>query len=94
MENIILTFLGAFIWALFGYLARQGKEAFEPKKLLSTFLAAIVVAVLSVGWSIPEETGELFFVIFLARTGGVVIIDKFLKAFWRRWLKDHFPWLD
>lgn len=94
MENIILTFLGALIWAVFGYLARQEEEAFEPTKLVSTFVAAVVVAILSVAWGIPTETGETFFIVFLARTGGVVFIEKLLKAVWRRWLKQYFNWID
>lgn len=94
MDNIVLTFLGAFVWAIFGYLSRQPEEAFEPKKLFSTFLAGVVVAILTVTWAIPSETGETFFVIFLARTGGVIFIERLLKAVWRRWLKKYFDWID
>lgn len=94
MYNLILTFLGAFVWALFGYLSRQPEEAFEPKKLISTFVAAIVVTILLLVWDIPEATGELFFIIFLARTGGMVFIEKAIKAIWRRWLKKYFDWIE
>lgn len=89
MDNIVLTFLGAFVWALFGYLSRQPEEKFEPTKLVSTFVAAIIVAIMSVGWSIPEETGEAFFRIFLAQTGFIIFIERALKAFWRRWIEDN-----
>ena len=86
--NVFFTFLGAFIWAMFGYLSRQGDEKFQPEKLLSTFLAAALVAFLTIQWGIPDDVGGQMFEIFFMRSGIVAIIDKIIKAVWRRWLKD------
>lgn len=93
--NMILTFVSAFIWALFGYLSRLPKdEAFKPEKLVTTFLAAIVVVFLSTMWNIPVEIGEEIFTIFLVQTSLIVFIERILKTIWRRWVGPLFGWVD
>ena len=84
------TFLSALIWSIFGYAAKQPEESFEPEKIVSTFIAAFIVAFLSVMWNIDVETGEQMYVIFFLRGGLVAYLEKALKAIWRRWLHDIF----
>jgi len=86
---MIKAFIGAFLWAVFGYLSRQGDEDFQPEKLLSTILAAVVVAFLDVAYGIDPETGELLYLYYLLKTGIVGVIDKFIKTIWRRWLRQY-----
>lgn len=87
---IIQTFVAAFFWAVFGFLARQPEEKFDPEKIVSTGIAAVVVAFASVAFQIEPDTGEQIFVLFFVRGGLVAYLEKALKAIWRRWLKDIF----
>lgn len=86
MMDIVLikTLIGAFLWAIFGYLSRQDDEEFQPEKLLSTLLAAMTVAILYVGWGIEPDIGENIFLYFIVKTGVIGVIDKLLKFMWRR----------
>lgn len=86
----IQTFIAAFFWSIFGFLGRQPDENFEPEKLFSTFLAAVVVAIASVAFQIEPDTGEQIFVLFFVRGGLVAYLEKAFKAIWRRWLHDLF----
>ena len=76
----ILTLISAVIWAVVGYLAKQEDEAFSPGKLFFTFVAAAIVAVLSVGWQVPEEMGYQFYLYLLERSGLVGVVYKALRA--------------
>jgi len=97
MYEIILlkTLFSAFLWALFGYLARQEDEDFKPEKLVSTLVAAIIVSTLQVTYGIDPETGELITLYFVFKTGMIGVIDKLIKVIWRRsGLKDLYDNLD
>lgn len=91
----VQTFIAAFFWAVFGFLGRQPEEKFEPEKIISTFIAAFVVAFASVVYQIKPDTGEQIFVLFFVRGGLVAYLEKALKAIWRRWLhKIFYDWMD
>jgi len=78
--NTLLTLLSAVVWAMVGYLAKQEDEAFSPGKLFFTFVAAVVVACLAVGWQVPEEMGYQFCLYILERSGLVGVVYKALRA--------------
>ena len=87
------TIFSAVLWVMVGWLGKQDVEAFDGKKLFSTFLSAIIIAVLLVGWDIPTEMGEQAFEFLLLRPGLVTFLDKLLMALYRRsglrkWLED------
>ena len=84
----VKTFISAFLWALFGYLSRQGDEAFEKSKLMSTVISALTVAFLEVMWGIDPGTGETIVVYFIIKMGVIGAFDKIYKALWRRYFKD------
>jgi len=81
---IIKTLFYAFLWAVFGYLSRQTDEGFQPEKLLSTLLAATIVALLNVFWGIDPEIGENAYLVFIVKPGLIGVIDKLIKVIWRR----------
>ena len=92
---VVKTLLSAFLWALFGYLSRQEDESFQSDKLLSTLVAAIIVSILQVAYTIEPETGELIALYFVFKTGFIGVIDKLIKVIWRRTgLKDWWNNLD
>ena len=94
MYDAAMALISAIIWAVFGYLMNKEEEDFELEKLVSTFLAALFVALLSTTWSIPVEVGDQFFGIFLVRTGLVVFIERILKTLWKRFGAPLFNWVD
>ena len=87
--QIFQVFFSAFLWALFGVLSKQDEEAFEPAKLLSTIVAALIAAFLQVMYGIDPDTGEQIVTYFIFKTGAIAVIDKLVKVVWRRWLG---PW--
>ena len=82
--DVLRALVGAFLWAVFGFLSRQEDEAFQPEKLLSTLLAAGVVAFLGVAWGVDPGVGEDVFTYFVVKTGFIGVVDKLLKFMWRR----------
>ena len=87
--QIFQIFISAFLWALFGVLGKQDDEAFEPAKLLSTIVAALIASFLQVVYGIDPDTGEQIVTYFIFKTGVIGVIDKLVKVVWRRWLG---PW--
>jgi len=86
MVNVVIVraLIGAFLWAVFGYFARQEDEAFMPEKLLSTVLAGGLVAFLGVVWGVDPGVGENIYLYFVVKTGFIGVLDKLLKVVWRR----------
>jgi len=92
---ILKTLFYAFLWAIFGYLSRQPDEEFQPEKLLSTLLAATIVAALNVIWGIDPDIGENIYLVFVVKPGLIGVIDKVIKVLWRRTgLQDWWKNLD
>jgi len=81
---VLKTLVSAFLWAVFGYFSRQEDEAFQPGKLLSTVLAAGLVAFLGVAWGVDPAVGESIYLYFVVKTGVIGVIDKLIKVVWRR----------
>lgn len=75
--NIIIPMI---VWTAIGYLGKQPDEAFDKGKIFFTFVAAFIVAILGVGWNIPEELGIQFYEYLLYRSGFVGIVYKILRA--------------
>lgn len=92
---LIVSLLSATVLAIFGFLKRQPEESFKPEKLVSTYVAAVFVAVLTVGWKVPTEQAEEMFLLFVVRSGLIVYIERGLKALWRRWIHEPFEkWME
>lgn len=81
--NAVLTLISAVMWAMVGYLAKQEDEAFSPEKLFFTFFAAVIVSILTVGWSVPSELGQQFYEYLLYRSGLVAVTYKAIKAVYK-----------
>lgn len=94
MSEILTTILSLFaatIMATLGYLKSKGDEDFKPEKLISTYLAALVVAVLLVGFKVPVETGDQLFYYFVMQSGAIVYIERIFKFIWRTYILPHIP---
>ena len=81
--NALFTLLSAVVWATVGYLGKQPEESFSSGKLFGTFIAAIIVAILAVGWQVPEEMGVQFYVYIVERSGLVGVVYKALKVVYK-----------
>jgi len=87
----ILSLFAATIMAALGYLKSRGEEDFQKEKLVSTYLAALLVAVLFVGFKVPVETGDELFYYFVMQSGAIVYIERILKFIWRTYILPYIP---
>ena len=93
-SSTAFTFISALIWAIFGYLSRQPEEKFEPQKLFSTIVSAIIVAIIVVAFKLEPQTAEELTFTFLFQTTAIIYIERIFKTMWRRWLKELIdPWI-
>ena len=87
----VLSFIAATIMAALGYLKSMTDEDFQKEKLVSTYLAAGVVALLFVTFKVPVDTGSELFYYFIMQSGAIVYIERILKFIWRKYILPHIP---
>ena len=87
----ILSLFAATAMAALGYLKSMSEEKFQKEKLVSTYLAALIVAVLSVGFNVQAEVGDELFFFFIMQSGAIVYIERILKFIWRTYILPHMP---
>ena len=89
--TVVLSAIAATIMAALGYLKSMGDEDFQPEKLISTYLAAFVVAILLVAFNVPTATGSELFYYFVMQSGAIVYIERTLKFIWRTYILPYIP---
>ena len=89
--TVIFSAIAATIMAALGYLKSMGDEDFQKEKLISTYLAAFVVAVLLVAFNIPTATGSELFQYFVMQSGAIIYIERVFKFLWRTYILPHMP---
>ena len=81
--NTILTFVGAFLWFVIGYLSRLPDEEFKPEKIFKTIVAALLVGGLVVIFGTPEQEA-LTVQGVVERIGAIVVLERAYYAILRR----------
>jgi len=89
--EIFSTFLFAFIMVILGYAKNSGEEGFEPNKIVSTFIAAIIVAILEVGFGLDTQVSGDVLNYFFLKSGIVVAIERVLKYLWNVLIAPSIP---
>jgi len=90
-STIVLSGIAATFMAALGYLKSLPEESFQKEKLVSTYLAALVVAVLFVGFKVPVGTGDELFFYFITQSGAIIYIERIFKFIWRKYLLPRIP---
>lgn len=89
--TVIFSFIAATVMAALGYLKSMSEEDFQKEKLISTYLAALMVAFLFVGFNVPIATGNELFYYFVMQSGAIIYIERIFKFIWRKYLLPLIP---
>lgn len=80
MNPTVVAFITAVVWFVVGILSKKPEEDFAVDKVFFTFVSAFIVAILFVGWEVPEEMGWLFYDYMVKRSGLVGLVYKVIKV--------------
>lgn len=69
----------------------MSEEDFQKEKLISTYLAALAVALLFVGFNVPIATGNELFYYFVMQSGAIIYIERIFKFIWRKYVLPLIP---
>ena len=95
LSVFIWSFIGALIYILGGWLKQTPQENFNGVKALETLIIALLVALISIAFTIPPEALAILnqwiaaFLQFVTSTGFIALFEFWYKALWRRTQSTH-----
>ena len=96
LSVFIWSFIGALIYIMGGYLKQTPQENFNGVKALETLIIALLVALISIAFTIPPVEALAIlnqwiaaFLQFVTSTGFIALFEFWYKALWRRMQSTH-----